>query len=348
MRVSVGSQPPTRQIPCNMTCMWPAKDMGLVKRAHIIGSNLTVVLSMEGPAHYADLRPARRKFSAYATGNMLSDIPHPWLTNLSQIFTPSVDHRSAKDAASFIARNCNSKNQRERWVKEITKEYPVASLSSCLHNTDDPRLRRSERSQWPLRKIETMRGYRFHLAFENQNEEHMTEKLWYALTAGVVPVYMGDKRAERWAPQNSFINAHRFSNGSELGRYLRHVADNATLYESYHAWRRKRPAAHLVELFRPFEQYHIKCRICQWAAARIPDASNADSHGTSESSSIETTGIAPALAGRHRRHATTGLNRKRYSRGQVRRPHVSSVPARKSKASAWAVAKSPPPKIDND
>ena len=87
MRVSVGSQPPTRQIPCNMTCMWPAKDMGLVKRAHIIGSNLTVVLSMEGPAHYADLRPARRKFSAYATGNMLSDIPHPWLTNLSQIFT---------------------------------------------------------------------------------------------------------------------------------------------------------------------------------------------------------------------------------------------------------------------
>tara|TARA_B100000513_G_scaffold154133_1_gene72962 strand:+ start:99 stop:680 length:582 start_codon:yes stop_codon:yes gene_type:complete len=193
-----------------------------------------------------------------------------------------------------------------------------------------------------------MRGYRFHLAFENQNEEHMTEKLWYALTAGVVPVYMGDKRAERWAPQNSFINAHRFSNGSELGRYLRHVADNATLYESYHAWRRKRPAAHLVELFRPFEQYHIKCRICQWAAARIPDASNADSHGTSESSSIETTGIAPALAGRHRRHATTGLNRKRYSRGQVRRPHVSSVPARKSKASAWAVAKSRPPKIDND
>jgi hypothetical protein len=221
---------------------------------------------MEGPGHYATLRPELKHFSAYSTGDMLSEIPASWLNDLQTIYTLPVSYADAKDSASFIARNCHSLNKRETWVHEIMKEYRVDALSTCLHNQNDT-LKASR--DWTGDKVQLMRKYRFHLSFENQNEKHMTEKLWYALEAGTLPVYMGDSRARRWAPRHSFINAHEFANGVELGRYMRHISHNATLYNSYHAWRFKAPEQHLVAFYKPFAQYHVKCRICQWADRSI-------------------------------------------------------------------------------
>ena len=249
---------------CNIPCFWVGAP-SLVMTGHVAGTNLTFVLSMEGPGHFASLR--RRTYAIRATGDMLSDVPCPWLNNLSDIYVEGVDHATAQSKASFIANNCRSLNKRETWVKDLQAHYPVASLGRCLHNTNRP-FKQTTRD-WKADKIQLMRGFLFHLAFENQNEDHMTEKLYFALQAGTVPVYMGDRRARRWAPRHSFIDAHEFANGRELGAYLQHVAANATLYNSYHAWRSQPRDPHLVRFFEPMERYHVKCRICQRAAAML-------------------------------------------------------------------------------
>lgn len=248
-------------IPCDVPCVWEGPPFALVHRGSVVGTNRTFVLSMEGPAHYPDVRRTG-KFSIYSTGDMLSDVPCPWLNNLSDIFTREAAYDDVVRSASFIARNCRSLNRRERWVRDIQSAFPVASLGSCMHNAD-PWFRQGR--LWGDDKRRLMRRYMFHLSFENQNEPHMTEKLYYALQAGTIPVYMGDRRAARWAPAHSFVDAHEFADGRALGSHLRRVAENRTLHASYHAWRHRPPAPHLVRFFKPFERFHVKCRLCQYA-----------------------------------------------------------------------------------
>ena len=54
-----------------------------------------------------------------------------------------------------------------------------------------------------------MRRYKFYLAFENTNEPgYVTEKVYDALDAGVIPVYLGAPDVEGAVPRNSTLNAH--------------------------------------------------------------------------------------------------------------------------------------------
>ena len=262
-RVNGATGPPTN-ISCNISCAWIGRDSH-VNEGRIEGTNLTFVLSMEGPRHYPRLVDPR--ISIHATGDMLSDVPCPWLNRLSQIYVDAPPYEGLDRRASFVARNCASLNHRERWVREIQTVHPVASIGTCMHNAERPF--RARQSKWLEDKVELTRHYMFHLAFENQNAEHMTEKLHFALASGTIPVYMGDARAARWSPRHSFINALDFPNGFELGAYLKRVAENETLYKSYHAWRSRPPEAHLVRFFAPMERYHVKCRICQRAHALL-------------------------------------------------------------------------------
>jgi hypothetical protein len=230
-----------------------------------------IALSLEGPGHFKQLRRdgwfswLARPFDAYAVPSFNAEVPNPWLTNLSQIYTDPAGEES-ENVASFIAANCRSLNNREQWVREIQSVFPVAALGTCMNNA--PGGARPRAKDWHADKVGLMKRYRFHLAFENQNEDHMTEKLWYALEAGTLPVYLGDRNAQRWAPPRSFIDAHQFSDGVELGKFLLRLSQDRLLYDSYHAWRRLAPPEHLVRLFAPITKHHIKCRICLWARDR--------------------------------------------------------------------------------
>tara|TARA_Y100000741_G_scaffold365220_1_gene360805 strand:- start:1401 stop:2291 length:891 start_codon:yes stop_codon:yes gene_type:complete len=255
-----GQKAKKTRVECDIPCFWVGRD-SMINMGHVLNTNLTFIMSMEGPGHYPILRSIGR-YSIYSTGNMLSDVPCPWLNNLSTIFVNEIEFSKVEHKASFIARNCHSLNNREKWVRDIQSVYPVASIGQCMHNVD-PWF--SQNADWPNNKLRLMRRYMFHLSFENQNEEHMTEKLYYALEAGTIPVYLGDVRAQRWAPKNSFINAHAFQNGTEVGKYLKLVSENMSLFASYHAWRHRPPEPHLVHFFKPFERFHVKCRICQYA-----------------------------------------------------------------------------------
>ena len=259
----------TMQIhPCPVTCHVHGVFSGGITYMFIPRTNWTIILSMEGPVYYPILDQNKKQFSAYAVMTMNSEIPNIWL-NFSALYPtkyPAVPFHGSDSRPSFIATNCRSRNNREQWVREIASVFPVASLGPCLHNTGKMKVMRN---MWLEEKIKVMHNYKFHLGFENQNADQITEKLWATLEAGTIPVYLGDEHARKWAPKNSFISAHDFPNGAALGRYLKDVSENETLYNSYHAWRSLPPEPHLLEMYSEIVKYGIRCRICLWAQRKF-------------------------------------------------------------------------------
>jgi hypothetical protein len=87
------------------------------------------------------------------------------------------------------------------------------------------------------------------------------------LRSGTLPVYLGAPNVRDHAPSNSIISWHDFPSTHELGTYLIQVANNRTLYESYHTWRTQ-PLPPAFRKKYDFTHVHSICRICRWAHAR--------------------------------------------------------------------------------
>ncbi|RWW29176.1 hypothetical protein GW17_00006310 [Ensete ventricosum] len=84
-----------------------------------------------------------------------------------------------------------------------------------------------------------MSHYKFVLAIENtKTDSYITEKLYYALDAGAVPIYFGAPDVESFVPPHSIIDGSKFDTMEELASYVKAVADDPIAYAEYHAWRR--------------------------------------------------------------------------------------------------------------
>lgn len=81
-----------------------------------------------------------------------------------------------------------------------------------------------------------MSHYKFVLAIENTvTESYVTEKLYYALDAGSVPIYFGAPNVWDFVPPNSIIDGSKFSSMEELASYVKEVADDPIAYAEFHA-----------------------------------------------------------------------------------------------------------------
>mmetsp|Transcript_34604 Transcript_34604/g.83600 ORF Transcript_34604/g.83600 Transcript_34604/m.83600 type:complete len:825 (-) Transcript_34604:2139-4613(-) len=294
---------------CDVPCTYTGRYAGLLNRMTF--KDLPIAFdewSMEGEEFYPNLalKPHLHKLRHYlATTSFKSDIPLPYYSeaeyNIQTEYPPvQFDDPKVIKGASFIARNCGSKSNRENMVKEMieltgsppiegiildppdekptnsttntttndTTPVPVVeepllrieSVSSCLHNVDFPRAQ-------VIKKEEIMRSYLFHLSFENSiTDDYITEKLWGSLRAGIVPVYHGAPNVREHVPPRSIILIDEFESIRDLVEYLTEVAHNKTLYESYHAWRFKE----LPESFHKkydMTRTHSVCRACRFGYA---------------------------------------------------------------------------------
>ena len=98
-------------------------------------------------------------------------------------------------------------------------------------------------------RVKLHRKHRFNLAFEATNEkDYMTEVIFDSFQSGSLPVILGPSNIEDHFPPNSFINAGRFQYWDDLGKYVKQVSENKTLWESYFEWR-KDPKAHWTTSF---------------------------------------------------------------------------------------------------
>jgi len=254
-------------IPCNDYGRWTIVTSRFVD---VIDNTVwRFTLSMEGPQYYPELRRdpnAYKENHFYATTSYDSEVPLPYYFK-GEI--PNLRHKpvrfdTAIKGAMFMAKNCHSRNNREKLVKQLqASTFRIDSLSSCLHNAGLPPGVHSRDN-----KTAIMEKYLFYLAFENQNEpDYITEKFWKSLEAGTLPVYFGAQNIKEHAPQNSIIDVNDFESIEDLVAYLHVLAHNQTLYEEYHSWR-KRPFDENFQIKHKMSDTISTCRMCRWAYAR--------------------------------------------------------------------------------
>jgi hypothetical protein len=251
------------RVECDVPCHKRARHFLPVE---IETSNWRFTFSMEGSAYNNGLavdKTAWSRNSFYATTSFQSDVPLPYFSWAEySIQKPGVKFSEVIKGASFIARNCKSRNNRESVVRNLTQMMRVDSLSQCLHTAEPP----SNLSMTD--KMAVQKEYLFHLAFENTCEDdYITEKLWGTFASGTVPVYYGAPNVKDHVPPNSIISWHDFNDTTKLGNHLIKVAGDQQLYESYHAWRYQPLPEVFINKFN-FTHTHSMCRLCRWSYAR--------------------------------------------------------------------------------
>ncbi|KAL7453197.1 hypothetical protein ACHAWC_004863 [Mediolabrus comicus] len=254
---------------CDVKCIVETHRGANVLHEYVYGTPWRLTTSVEGEQYYPQTltigKDDWKRNQFYGTTSFRSEIPRTYLDlNTTNLQSPGVDFSTAIKGASFLAKNCNSLNNREAVVIELmNSSFRVDSLSRCLNNAEPPEGVNMQN------KSEIMGKYLFHLAFENQNtNDYITEKLWQTLESGTVPVYLGAGNVkDHHLPSNSVIYVSDFSSITDLAKYLVEVASNETLYNTYHLWRTQPlPKAFRDKYFPVSGDTH--CRICRWAHAR--------------------------------------------------------------------------------
>ncbi|KAJ8560207.1 hypothetical protein K7X08_004265 [Anisodus acutangulus] len=139
--------------------------------------------------------------------------------------------------------------QRNHLAKRILSLLPSHSFGKCLNNVGglDKALSlypecikdSNEAPKWWDHLHCAMSHYKFVLAIENtRTESYVTEKLFYALDSGAVPIYFGALNVWNFVPPHSIIDGSKFSTMEELASYVKAIANNPVAYAEYHAWRR--------------------------------------------------------------------------------------------------------------
>ena len=112
-----------------------------------------------------------------------------------------------------------------------------------------------------------LRNYPFYLAFENSIDvDYVSEKVFHALEAGTLPVYLGASNVKDFVSRRSVVELRDHGSAEALAAYLKSLLDDPALYDSYFEWKRRPLPESFVSKF-GFVATHAKCRLCRWAYA---------------------------------------------------------------------------------
>ncbi|XP_062601165.1 alpha-(1,3)-fucosyltransferase 7-like isoform X1 [Saccostrea cucullata] len=155
-----------------------------------------------------------------------------------------------KKFAFAVFSRCNDNGKRYRIVRELQKYINIDIFGSCGSLKCDTKFQQclsTERAQ----------DYFFRLSFENSHcKDYVTEKLWFPLKQGVIPVvnWARDQKDTR-VNSSHVINIYDFNSIKDLVKYLKSVATNETLYNGYFSWRKTLD----VET----SHFHAFCNLCK-------------------------------------------------------------------------------------
>jgi len=125
--------------------------------------------------------------------------------------------------------------------------------------------------------IELLSAYKFQIVIENSIDNYyVTEKIFHAWEAGVVPLYLGAPEIDSFVPgTNSLIDLRHFS-VSEAVDLIKRLDNDDAEYLKYHSWREQIsldssvPFGPLGEMYKQSEDTNPYCTVCKM----INDASN--------------------------------------------------------------------------
>ncbi|KAL0437950.1 UNVERIFIED_CONTAM: Alpha-(1,4)-fucosyltransferase [Sesamum latifolium] len=139
--------------------------------------------------------------------------------------------------------------QRNQLAKKLLSLLPHHSFGKCMNNVGGlgqalsfyPECVKdsNEAPKWWDHLHCAMSRYKFVLAIENTiTESYVTEKLFYALDSGAVPIYFGAPNVWDFVPPHSIIDGTQFSSMAQVASYIKSLANDPVAYAEYHAWRR--------------------------------------------------------------------------------------------------------------
>jgi hypothetical protein len=195
-------------------------------------------------ASYLDLL---RMFDLSMTYRLDSDIPFLYIDRwkMSEMISSPLpveisrkrsQFRDGKASVLWVGSNCNAFNGRTAYLKELMRHVKVDSLGGCLRN-----------GEFPIDGndlIELMSQYKFYLAVENSNcKDYVTEKLYNALAAGVIPIVSGPtgdgSGYSAFLPtRESALYLDEYPDPKELARVIREIDRDDQLWNDRMWYRR--------------------------------------------------------------------------------------------------------------
>ncbi|CAF1045972.1 unnamed protein product [Adineta ricciae] len=195
--------------------------------------------------------------------------------------TNSIQSSYVKASILWMNSNCNAKSGRTQYVQQMMKYIDVDNFGTCgknirplpshivkLQHSENRNLQDRGTYDWKAGKLALTSDYLFTIAIENSlNYDYVTEKLWHAFVAGSVPIYLGAPNIEDWLPcrTDCIIDLRKFKTPKDAALFIKNVAKNRTLYESYHQWRNE-PVADkfekMLNYFSSMRNYSLECILC--------------------------------------------------------------------------------------
>lgn len=122
------------------------------------------------------------------------------------------------------------------WDRFFLKQIPLANPVLSLLYKKVPQLpcwKTFPSHRGPVKsKRATLQQYKFSLCYENSIfPGYLTEKIFDALFAGCVPVYLGDPEVEKSIPPDAFLNKKNFATYEKLYDFLKNMSPAE--YENY-------------------------------------------------------------------------------------------------------------------
>ncbi|XP_009391356.2 glycoprotein 3-alpha-L-fucosyltransferase A-like isoform X1 [Musa acuminata AAA Group] len=204
----------------------------------------------------------RRGYKVVMTTSLSSDVPVGYFSWAEyDIMTPMQPKTEEALAAAFIS-NCGARNFRLQALTMLEESgIKIDSYGSCHRNRDGN-----------VEKVETLKRYKFSLAFENSNEEdYVTEKFFQSLVAGTVPVVIGAPNIQDFAPSpDSILHIKEISDIDSVAKSIRYLATNSEAYNHALRWKHEGPSDSFKALV-DMAAVHSSCRLCIHLATKIQE-----------------------------------------------------------------------------
>ena len=202
----------------------------------------------ENPAYTSVMRNQQEmsKFSYSATARLDSDFPFPsWLgQNLTGGHGPdtlrAVVAFDDRESVPVYVTNSNCEPVRTEYQRQLMEYVQVDSFGACLHNKDG--LTKRYQNNFHADNVARQRRYKFTLVFMNADCDLWVDtRLLNALDAGSVPIFMGTADVDRWLPgiEDSIIKVSDFESPKALATYIKTVAADEALYNTYLQWKKR-------------------------------------------------------------------------------------------------------------
>ncbi len=139
---------------------------------------------------------------------------------------------------NFMASNYRAK-ERVDFVKELMKRKKVDCLGPVLHNMGiSKNIGKKNQSggyiDWRKDKLETIKEYKFTMAFENEQAyNYVTEKIYQPLIVGSIPIYWGAPNVDKFFNPKCFINVNNFNSFKDAIDEIIKIDEDEVYYKTF-------------------------------------------------------------------------------------------------------------------